>query len=270
MCIRDSVTGIRHSYVKSKDSVTILAMDPCCKLAASQHTRVFEEMKDSDAVSQVLSEAGLQPGNIEATQETRKYILQRNESDFSFLRRLAARNGFLLQANDGKIDFAKAQYSAGPVEFKKADLISLDYSFSDRGLPKKVTAYGWDYMAKEKIEGSAEAGDIDTIGGGDNAVEKTGQVYQGEAFISDVFVDNQQMANELAKSQLNRMARGFLRGRAVVEGSAAVTAGSKVKFLGTKKNFQPEGYVISARTRVYVGSGATTEIVFVGNTHPNG
>ncbi len=101
-------------------------------------------------------------------------------------------------------------------------------------------------------------------------MEKTGQVYQGEAYISDVFVDNQQAALELAKSQLNHMARGFLRGRAIIEGSAAVNAGSKVKFLGTKGNFQPEGYVISARTRVYVGSGETTEVVFVSNTHPNG
>ncbi len=264
------VTGLRHSYLKSRDSITILAMDPLCKLAGSQATRVFEEMTDSDIVNQVLGEAGLEIGTVDSTPETRKYILQRNESDFMFLRRLAARNGFLLQSNDGKIDFAKAQYSAAPVEFTKADLISLDYTYSDRALPKKVTAYGWDYLKKEKVEGSASSGDIDTIGGGDNAVEKTGQIYQGEAYISDVFVDNQQMALELAKSQLNRMARGFLRGRAIIEGSAAVTAGSKVKFKGTKKNFQPEGYVISARTRVYVGSGETTEVVFVSNTHPNG
>jgi len=264
------ITGLRHSYLKSRDSITILAMDPLCKLAASQATRVFEEMTDSDIVNQVLGEAGLEIGTVDSTPETRKYILQRNESDFVFLRRLAARNGFLLQSNDGKIDFAKAQYSAAPVEFTKADLISLDYTFSDRGLPKKITAYGWDYLKKEKVEGSASSGDIDTIGGGDNAVEKTGQIYQGEAYISDVFVDNQQMALELAKSQLNRMARGFLRGRAIIEGSAAVTAGSKVKFQGTKGNFQPEGYVISARTRVYVGSGETTEVVFVSNTHPNG
>ncbi len=264
------VTGLRHSYLKSRDSITILAMDPLCKLAASQHTRVFEEMTDDAIVNEVLGEAGLDIGNVEGTPETRKYILQRNESDFVFLRRLAARNGYLLQSNDGKIDFAKAQYSAGPVEFKKADLISLDYTFSDRALPKKVTAFGWDYIEKQRIEGFAGAGDVETIGGGDNAVEKTGQIYQGEAYISDVFVDNQTMADELAKSQLNRLARSFLRGRAIVEGSAAVTAGSKVKFLGTKANFQPEGYVISARTRVYVGSGETTEIVFCSNTHPNG
>ncbi len=264
------ITGMRHSYLKSRDSMTILAMDPTCKLAASQATRVFEEMTDSDIVNQVLGEAGLEIGNIESTQETRKYILQRNESDFMFLRRLAARNGYLLQSNDGKIDFAKAQYSGKAVEFKKTDLISLDYTFSDRGLPKKITAYGWDYLKKEKVEGTASSSDIETIGGGDNAVEKTGQVYQGEAYISDVFVDNQQAALELAKSQLNHMARGFLRGRAIIEGSAAVNAGSKVKFLGTKGNFQPEGYVISARTRVYVGSGETTEVVFVSNTHPNG
>ena len=264
------VTGMRQSYIKSKDSMTVLAMDPLCKLAASRRTKVYEEMKDSDIVQQVLGEAGVEIGNIEATQETRKYVLQRNESDFMFCRRLAARNGYLLQSNDGKIDFAKAQYSSAPIEFKKADIISLDYSFSDRSIPKKVTVYGWDYVKKEKVEGSASAGDIDTIGGGDNSVEKTGQVYQGESYITDVFVDSQEAAKELAKSHLNNLARNFLRGRAIIQGNAGITAGQKVKFLGASSSFQPEGYVLSARLRVFQGSGETTEIIFCSNTHPNG
>jgi phage protein D len=264
------ITGLRHSFIKSKDSITILAMDPLCKLAASRRTKVYEDKKDSDIVTEVLGEAGLTVGNVEATTETRKYVLQRNESDFNFLRRLAARNGYLLQSNDGKIDFAKAQYSAKAVEYRQQDIISLDYSFSDRSIPKKVTAYGWDYIKKERVEGSATVGDIDKIGGGDNSVEKTGQVFQGESYITDVFVDSQDGAKELAKSHLNQLARNFLRGRAIIQGSASVTAGSKVKFLSTKGKFQPEGYVLSARTRVYVGSGETTEVVFCSNTHPNG
>jgi len=264
------ITGIRHSYMQSRETVTVLAMDPLCKLAASRRTKVYEEMKDSDIVSAVLSEAGLEEGNVEATQEEHKYTLQRNESDFVFLRRLAARNGYLLQANDGKIDFAKAQFSGSPTEFERGRIVSLDYSMTDRNIPTKVTAYGWDYLKKERVEGSASSGDIETVGSGTNSVDETGQVFQGESYLSDVLVTTQSGAKELATSHLKQLAMGYLRGRAIIQGSASVHAGSIVKFIGPMGNFQPEAYVLSARTRVYVGSGETTEVVFCSNTHPDG
>jgi len=264
------ITGLRHSYMQSRETVTILAMDPLCKLAASRHTKVYEEMKDSDVVTAVLGEAGLTAGQIEATSEVHKYTLQRNESHFVFLRRLAARNGYLLQANDGKIDFAKAQFGGGPTTFTREQLVSLDYSMTDRNIPSKVTAYGWDYLKKEKVEGSASSGDIEPIGGGSNSVAETGQVFQGESYLSDVLVTTQAGAKELATSHLKQLALGYMRGRAIVQGTRAVHAGAIVKFEGPNPNFQPQGYVLSARTRVYVGSGATTEIVFASNTHPNG
>jgi phage protein D len=264
------ITGIRHSYIQSRETVTVLAMDPLCKLAASRVTKVYEEMKDSDIVEAVLGEAGLEAGNIEATTEEHPYTLQRNESHFSFLRRLAARNGYLLQSNDGKIDFAKAQFGGNAVTFDRGQLVSLDYSMTDRNIPTKVTAYGWDYLTKQRVEGSASSGDIETVGAGGNAVERTGQVWQQESYLSDVLVTTQSGAKELATSHLKQLAMGFLRGRAIIQGSAAVHAGSLVKFTGPMSNFQPEGYVLSARTRVYVGSGETTEVVFCANTHPDG
>ena len=39
------------------------------------------------------------------------YTLQRDESNHGFLRRIAARNGYHLLAQEGKIDFVKPQYS---------------------------------------------------------------------------------------------------------------------------------------------------------------
>jgi len=263
------ITGIRHSYMQSRETVTVLAMDPLCKLAASRHTKVYEEMKDSDIVSAVLDEAGVEAGEIEATTEEHKYTLQRNESHFVFLRRLAARNGFLLQANDGKIDFSKPQFSGSPTEFERDRIVSLDYSMTDRNIPTKVTAYGWDYLKKERVEGSASSGDIEVIGGGSNSVDETGEVWQGESYVSDVLVTTQSGAKELATSHLKQLAMGYLRGRAIIQGSASVHAGTLVKFIGPMGNFQPEAYVLSARTRVYVGSGETTEVVFCSNTHPN-
>ena len=48
-------------------------------------------MKDSDVVSEVGAESQLGV-EVDATTETHKYILQRNESNLGFLKRLAAPN----------------------------------------------------------------------------------------------------------------------------------------------------------------------------------
>ena len=127
---KGTVSGLRHGYQQGRDTLTVLAMDPQGKLAASRETKIYEEMTDSDIATQVL---GTDEGQVDATSEKRPYTLQRNESNLEFVRRLAARNDFLVRAKEGKIDFVKAQYSNPPMEIQKDKLISLDYSFSPAG-----------------------------------------------------------------------------------------------------------------------------------------
>lgn len=264
------ITGLRHSYQQGRDSLTVLAMDPLCKLAASRVVKVYEEMTDSDIASAVISDGGATAGTVDSTSGTHKYVFQRNESNLVFLRRLAARNGYLVMANEGNIDFKSAQFSGSSTELAKDQVISLDYTFSTRVLPPSITCYGWDYVRKEMVEGTASSGDIQAIGGGTNAVEKAGILWSGDSYISDVLVNSQEGAVEMAKAELNRLARNFLRGRAVVQGNGAVHAGTKVKFSGHQEKYNPEGYVISSRHRVFVKGGFTSEIVFCSNAFPDG
>ncbi len=262
------ITGFRHVANESGETLTIQAMDPLVKLGSSRFTKVYEEQKDSDVVSSVLSEASVDQGTIDATDETHKYILQRNESHLTFLRRLAARNGYRLTSNEGKIDFVKVQYSESPIEFERTDVGMLDYHFTDQRIPSKLTVYGWNYVKKEMVEGSASSSDIDTIGSGDNAVDKTGQIWQKESWISDVQVASQDGAKAMAVGELNRLARGFLRGRARVAGNSEIHAGVKIKIVGHVAGFNPEGFVVSSRHTIDSAKGTQTEFQFCGNTYP--
>jgi phage protein D len=265
---KGTITSMRHGFQQGRDTLTIMCMDPMHKLAASRETKTYEEMTDSDIANQVISDAGCEVGTVDATTETRKYVLQRNESHYQFLRRLAARNGYLLMANKGKIDFIKPQYSGSGPEIDKSKLVMLDYTFSPRALPSEVKVIGWDYVKKEMVEGTATAGDIDTIGGGPNAVD--GKIWSGQAAVSDVWVNSQDGAKELAKAELNRLARSFMRGRAIVQGNAELRANTLCSFPGHQSNFRAAVYILSSRHRVFVGSGFTTEIVFCSNTYPQG
>lgn len=261
------ITAFRHFSVEAgMEFFQIIALDPKIKLAASRHTRVFEEMTDSDIVSAVLGEAGVESGTVDSTSATFKYVLQRNESDLRFLMRLAARNGYVLQGNfEGKVDFKKPQYSGGGLELEREKLKAFDYTVSSQNVPTEVTCYGWDYVAKEKVEGTASS--VDTIGGGSDAVSETGMIWDEPSWITDVWVDDQGVAQAMAEAHLNRMARQFVQGRAVIEGDGQIRAGVKVKFKGFATGFNPEVVVVGSKHVVAHGE-YTTEFWFEGNTKP--
>jgi phage protein D len=262
------ITAIRHySVAGGLEMVEILALDPLCKLGASRHTRIFEEQKDSDIVSSVLGDAGLEAGVVDSTAVTHDYVLQRNESDLVFLRRLAARNGYQLRsAPNGKADFIKAQFGGGET-LRREQVMQFDYMKSHQGVPPNLTVYGWNYMDKEMVSGTAGSGDIDPIGDGENGVAATGSIWQADSFISDVLVSEQSAALEIAKAELNRHARTYVRGRVVTIGNGALRAGTKITFDGYAAGFNPEGYIVGSR-HVYTRGHYHTEFNFVGNTEP--
>ncbi|MBN2798471.1 MAG: phage late control D family protein [Deltaproteobacteria bacterium] len=261
------ITAIRHSWGQGNQVVQVEAMDPLVKMAASRRTLVYEEKTDDQAVSAVISSSKATAGTVDSTSGTHKYIFQRNESDLNFAKRLAARNGYLLLANEGKIDFVKAQYSGSPVEFKEDQILHLDYTVSDFGIPPELTVIGWDYITKEKVEGTASSGAIVSIGGGANGVSEA-KTWAETAYISDVLVTSQGGAQAMAEGELNRLARSFVRGKLIVNGNGALHAGVKIKTSGQRKGFNPTGFVIAARHTVELEERFVSEIHFVGNTAP--
>lgn len=261
------VTGIQHNWSKGNQTVQIEAMDPLVKMAASRRTIVYLDQTDDQVISATLSAAGVSPGAVDSTSGTHKYIFQRNESDLNFAKRIAARNGYLLLANEGKIDFVKAQYKGSPVEINETSVVSLDYTISDFGIPPELTVIGWDYITKEKVEGTAASGAIEAIGGGANGAAEA-KTWQEAAYISDVLVTSQGGAKAMAEGELNRLARSFVRGKLVVSGNGALYAGTKVKIKGQRTGFNPTGFVVSSRHIVDIEDQFMTEVRFVGNTAP--
>ncbi len=262
------ITEVRHLVRTGVQSLVVTVMDPLVFLASSRHTRVYEESTDSDIVSSVLSDAGVTSGTVDSTSESRAYVFQRNESDFAFLKRIAARNGFQLRAEEGEVSFQAALYSGESIEITFDELVSLDYTMTNQQLPPSLSVYGWDYVAKESVIGSAEASDLEDIGGGDNAVNQTGAIWQEDSYVSDVLVQSQDSAKEMAVGELSRLSRGFLRGRAVMESRGDIYAGALIKFTGFSAGFNPEGYVISVRHTINTAGTNETVVRFVSNTVP--
>jgi phage protein D len=156
--------GFQHD---GQSSVTVRALDKIHRLGRGRKTRHWEEMKDSDVASEVGAESGLSV-EVDPTEKVHPYILQRNETNVAFLKRLAARNNFTLRVDDNKLLFKKASFQSQDVDVQSGgNLRSVRMAFNSSDMVQKVVVRGWDPAKKQEIVGMCEASSISPMGSGE-------------------------------------------------------------------------------------------------------
>ena len=257
------ITSLDPGYqVEGISTMNIRCLDKMHILGRGRSTRFFEDMCDGDIVKKVAGEAGVPVGDCESG-TCGKYTMQRNESNVGFLKRLAARNNFVLRMEDGKLTFKKANFGGGGFELKMGEnLRSLRMSYNSVDQVQKVVCRGWDVMKKEPIVGEATTGDIQKIGGGQVGADVAAQFGSTTAYITDVPILSQDAAKAVAQAEMNRLARQFCRGSATIQGAEQVRAGTTVKISGLQQGINGEVFVVSSRHIISNRTGYTTEFSF--------
>lgn len=248
-------------------TLNIRCLDNAHRLARGRKTRFFENKKDSDVAQTVGGECNLAV-ECDPTEETHAYILQRNESNLAFLKRLAARNNFQVAVDEGKLIFKKAAFSGAPTKIEMGkSLRSLRMGFNSMEQVDKVVVRGWDIREKKEIVGTATTGDIESIGGGQlGASTSSSKFGEHVAYITDVPVSSQAQANAVAKAELNRLARQFGKGTCTVDGNDGLRAGTVVEFAGLNAKHNGKFYIVSSRHIISPSTGYLTEFTFCSNT----
>ncbi len=268
LLFKGEVTALEPSWsVEGMMTMTIRAYDHTHRLARGRKTRWFNDKTDTDIAQSVGSECQLDV-DADPSGDARAYELQRNESNLTFLKRLAARNNFRLAVDEGKLIFKKADTSSTPTTITMgSNLRSLRMSFNSVEQATKVIARGWDIRTKQEIVGIATTGDVETIGGGDLGAS-TAQTKFGDAvaYITDVPITSQSQADTLAKSEMNRLARQYAKGSCTVDGNDALRAGCVVEFAGLNQPHNGKYYILASRHIINHTGGYLTEFTFCSNT----
>jgi phage protein D len=255
--------------IEGTSSMTLRAMDKTHRLGRGKQTRFWNDKKDSDVAQEVGGESGLSV-DADDTGETLPYILQRNESNIAFLKRLAARNNFQLRVDGDQLLFKRENFQGQAVSIKMGGddgrLRSMRMSFNSSDQVQKVVVRGWDPSSKQEIVGTATSGDVTAIGGGDVGADSAAVFGESTAYITDVPVNSQAMANQIARAEMERHARQFCRGSCSVAGDPSIRAGTMVDFSGLPQGQNGKFYVVASRHIISVRTGYTTEMTFCSNT----
>jgi len=264
---KGEVTSLEPGFqVEGQSSMTLRCLDKSHRLGRGRETNFWNDKKDSDVAQEVGAKCGLSV-DADDTETTLPYILQRNESNLAFLKRLAARNNFVLRAEGDKLLFKKASFEGQSESIKMGDnLRSMRMSFNTSDMVQKVVVRGWDISKKCEIVGQCSAGEVTKIGSGEIGAEMASKFGDSTAYITDVPVSSQEMADAVAKSEMERLARQFCHGSCSISGKDTVRAGGMVEFEGLSEGCNGKFAVMATRHTISNRSGYTTEITFCSNT----
>ena len=264
---KGEITALEPGYQASGGTtITVRALDHMHRLGRGRKTRFWEQRTDSQVVQEVGAECGLEV-DVDTTLAVRGYILQRNESNVAFLKRLAARNQRILRVDGDLLVFRKPTFEGQGVSVKMGEsLRSVRFAYNSVDQVQKVVVRGWNPGMKIEVQGTATSADLVPIGGGELGVDLAACFGESVAYVTDIPVQTQIVAKALATVEMERLARQFCRGSASIQGDDAVRAGTMVEFSGLNEGQNGKYFIIATRHIVSSRTGYTTELTFCSNT----
>lgn len=182
--------------------------------------------------------------DVDRTGLKREKIIQHNESDYHFLRKLADKYGYRFYANRDEVHFkARSSMGAGSkvANLRYGDsLHQFSGELNESSEVSKVEVRHWDMKNEKEIVGTATA----------TANNSKKEVFR-------VPCRSKKEAEKIAETKVTRLSKALARGEGEADGVPEIKAGETIELLDMGKRFSKNYYVTKATHRMG-GSGYRT------------
>ena len=156
LLLKGEITALEPDFpADGKTSLVVRGYDKMHRLHRGRQTKTFLQVSDSDLVSKIAKEAGLQTGTVDSTSQRYEHVLQYNQTNLEFLMERAERIGYYLLVVEGKIYFKKgdANLGDGPTLTYLESLVRFEPRWTASHQANTTKVLGWDSKAKQAISG---------------------------------------------------------------------------------------------------------------------
>ncbi|HEY5521317.1 MAG TPA: VgrG-related protein [Candidatus Limnocylindrales bacterium] len=257
--VKGEITTITGDYDERGRRIHMRGYDVSHRLHRGRQTRTFANVTDADICRGVASDAGIEIGTIDPTDTTHEHVSQANQSDWEFLKTIAKGVGFLLDVDEGKLNFKKPTDSAdAPDEGSLLETMQyklvygqglLEYRprISSAEQVSQVEVRGWDRENKRELVGQALAGttaaQISNITPGSLA-----QPFGSPTFVrADHPGETSDEIDAAAKSLIEHIGGSFAEAEGMARGDGDLRAGTAVNISGVADVFS--GRFVLSHTR---------------------
>lgn len=249
---------VRHNIRLESDGkayLTVEAKDKAVKLAGARKNKYFIDKKDSEAMEEIVSSAGI-TSTIQATDERNKQLLQYDATDWDFIVTRAEIYGMLVFTDDGKIIIKRpdTQPPAVATVTYGANLLEFEAEMDARRQFQSVTAKTWDFSGQQ----------LEVSDNGEASFDENGNIPSSELG-SVLSIEKELMhSGKIEASQLQAWADSYalrsklskVTGRLKVQGNADIKPGTTITLDGVGDRFNGNVFVTGIK-HVYKGSWYT-------------
>jgi uncharacterized protein involved in type VI secretion and phage assembly len=236
------ITAIETHFTSgSQAPMVIRGYDRSHRLHRGRHNRSFQNMTDTDIVKKIVREVDIPIGKdtIDDSGAPHDYVFQENQTNLEFLRERAARNGFELFVQDGKLHFRQPKQDQSLELTWLQELTSFQVRVSSAEQVSEVEVRAWDFKHKQAIVANRNSAKLLTetsYGKG----QKTSSAFQGKPdspklIVVDQPVATSQEAEKMAQALFNELCDEFVHADAQAQGHPDIRPGRVVTLKGMGK-----------------------------------
>ncbi|MFB2891751.1 VgrG-related protein [Aerosakkonemataceae cyanobacterium BLCC-F50] len=259
--IEGEMTAIETFFSeKSQAPVIVRGYDFTHRLYRGRYNRSFQNMTDSDIVTKIGNEVGIETGTIDPSGVAHDYVFQENQTNMEFLRERAARIGFEFFVQDGKLNFRKPKAESEKLSLKwLTDMHSFRVRVTSAEQVKEVEVRAWDYKEKKAVVSIKNQEDVITKTengkGSDTSNKFKGQPPTPKMIVVDQPIFNPKEADIMAQALCDELGGQFIYADAKAEGNTKIRPGRVVQ-LEKMGKYSGEYYITESRhtyhERVYL------------------
>ena len=253
--------GVVHKHSiqirsNSGPQLIIECRDEAVKLTLNHNSRYFENLKDSEAIQQILDEFGLSMV-LEQTKVTHKELVQYNCSDWDFIVSRADANGMFVFVDNGFVKMQKPVFSSQPV-------LSLTYGSNLLEFDAEMDSrYQFDHCEVNSWDSSSGVVRTETFK--DENVVEPGNLKGNDLstqFAYNYIINHEgspadEATMEISGARHRRSRLSKIRGRARCTGVANVLPNSLIEMNGVGDRFNGKVWVSGVRHEITQGLWTT-------------
>jgi len=231
----------RHSFLE----VTCAPM--AIKMTHGRKHAYFEQMKDSDIISQLLGNAGLSK-EVEATTYQYPMVVQYQATDWDFMMTRAEANGMVVHVTDTKVEVKKPDVSGSPelVIMYGRDMVGIKLDVDAREQYGNVLTRSWDDSNMSMVESTSSEPSVNSQGNisGSNLAQVLGDPTY--TWNTPATLPSEEL-KAWADARLLRARLSRIQGTVTFQGSAKAKPNSLIELAGLGARFNGNAFISGVR-----------------------